>query len=248
MAVDIGQTALETIVIVSETLVVQAHEVQDSSIEIVNGGATGHRFKPELITLAVAVSLLDTGPREETGESIRIVIASCAIALEERHATELGTPDDQGVVEQTAALQIMDQGSGGLVHDLRLHGMSLEYIRMRIPVGDTVATGRIASVEKLDYTNPFLNQSTSQDTVFGVLALQVTPILCAIFALNRMRFPGNIHHFGHRGLHTTGQFVTRYASSQIGVTWVCFEVPVVETLQQVDRGTIIRWSVGHGTG
>ena len=81
MAVDIGQTALETIVIVSEALMVQAHEVQDSGIEIVNGGATSHRFKPELIALAVAVSLLDTGPREEAGESIRIVIASCAIAF-----------------------------------------------------------------------------------------------------------------------------------------------------------------------
>ena len=45
MAVDIGQTALETIVIVSEALMVQAHEVQDSGIEIVNGGATSHRFK-----------------------------------------------------------------------------------------------------------------------------------------------------------------------------------------------------------
>ena len=108
MAVDIGQTALETIVVVSEALVVQAHEVQDSGIEIVNGGATGHRFKPELITLAVAVSLLDAGPREEAGESIRIVIASSAIALKKRHTTELGAPNDQGVVEQSAALQIMN--------------------------------------------------------------------------------------------------------------------------------------------
>ena len=61
MSVHVGQATLETIVVESEALVVQAHEVQDGGVEIVDGGAPGHRLEAESVAFTVTC-LLYTSP------------------------------------------------------------------------------------------------------------------------------------------------------------------------------------------
>jgi len=152
MPVHVGQATFETVVIIGKAFVIQSHEVEDGGIEIVDGGTSGNCLEPELVAFTVSETLLHAGPGEKAGKSIRVVVASGTVALKEGHASELSAPNDQSVIEQAAALQVMDQGGGGLVHDLRLHGMGLENIAMRIPIGDAVPSGRITAIEKLERT------------------------------------------------------------------------------------------------
>ena len=128
MTVHVGQSALKAVVVVGEAFMIQSHEMKDGGIEIVDRGATGYCLEPELITFAMAEGFLNAGPGEEAGKGIGVVVTPGSISLQKRHATKLCAPDDQCVIKQTAALHIMDQGGGGLVHDLRLHGMRLQYV------------------------------------------------------------------------------------------------------------------------
>jgi uncharacterized protein YoaH (UPF0181 family) len=58
---------------------------------------------------------LDAAAAEPVGEAIRVVVAALA-ALRAGHAAELGGPQDDGVVEQAALFEILDQGGGAAGH------------------------------------------------------------------------------------------------------------------------------------
>jgi len=125
VTVHVGQSALKAVVVIGEAFMIQSHEMKDGGIEIVYRGAAGNRLEAKLITFAMAEGFLNAGPGKEAGKGIGVVITPGSISLQKRHATKLCAPDDQCLIKQTATLHIMDQGSGGLVHDLRLHGVGL---------------------------------------------------------------------------------------------------------------------------
>src|SRR5215472_18864081 len=67
----------------------------------------------------VAFAQRDAGPHSSSGqphgERIRMMIASIAAALHHRRAAELATPDDQGILQEPALLEVLDQRRAGLV-------------------------------------------------------------------------------------------------------------------------------------
>ena len=93
----------------------------------------------EFVAFAITVSSLDTRAGQEAGECVRIVITPRAVGLQERHAAELRRPHDERVLEQSSLSHVSDQCGGWLIHDLGLHRVRLEYVRVRVPVGDAVA-------------------------------------------------------------------------------------------------------------
>ena len=93
VAVDVCEPALEAVVVVGEAFVVEAHEVKNGRIEVVNAGGVFFGFGAEVVTGAVAMTFFDAGPGEEAGKGIGVVVAAGAVALQERHSTEFGRPD-----------------------------------------------------------------------------------------------------------------------------------------------------------
>jgi hypothetical protein len=66
------------------------------------------------VARAMGHAPLDAAAGQPGGERERVVVAAPG-ALAAGHAAELGGPDDDGVVEQAAALEVVDQGRR-LVH------------------------------------------------------------------------------------------------------------------------------------
>jgi hypothetical protein len=58
---NVGQATLESVVVKTQALVIQAQQVKDGGIEIVYGGLTGNRLESELVTLPVTEPLLYPG-------------------------------------------------------------------------------------------------------------------------------------------------------------------------------------------
>lgn len=217
--------------VVGEAFVVEAHEVKNGRIEVVNAGRIFFGFGAEVVTGAVAMAFFDAGPGEEASKGIGVVVAAGSVALQERHATEFGSPDHQGVVEHTALFEIGDKGSGGLVHDLSLHGVGVFDVRVAVPVCDAVSTGRIRAIEELDDADAFFEEAAGEDAVLGVFFFEVGAGVSAVLFVDGGWFVGEVHHFGNGDLHFACEFVAGDAGREVGVTGVFFEMASVEALQ-----------------
>src|SRR5436309_5835238 len=104
MPVHIGQAAVAAVVAEGQPLMVDAEQVQDRRVQVVAISAAGSRFPRPLITLAMSAPPLDTGASEPANEGPAVVVAAGG-PLAEGHATELGAPHQQRVLEHAAVLE-----------------------------------------------------------------------------------------------------------------------------------------------
>lgn len=81
VAVDVGEAAFEAVVIVGQFLVVQAHQVQERGIKVVDAGFVHCGFESEFVALTVAVAFLDSGAGEKASERVGVVIAAGSVGL-----------------------------------------------------------------------------------------------------------------------------------------------------------------------
>src|SRR5947209_6964089 len=101
------------------------------------------RLVTPLVALAVGRAALDAAARDPVGEAKRVVIASLA-ALGARHAAELRRPQDNGILQQAALLEVLDQRRRTARHADRERAMIARHILVGIPVASwkaVVATG-----------------------------------------------------------------------------------------------------------
>src|SRR5690606_18335206 len=103
--VNVGQAALDPIVSEGEALVIDAEQVQDRGVDIVavGGPAAVARLVRPLVAFAEGGTSLDAAAGEPVREDEGVVIASPG-ALVAGHATELGRPEDDRIVEHAALL------------------------------------------------------------------------------------------------------------------------------------------------
>ena len=239
----IGQSAFEAVVIVSEALVVQAEEVEDGGVEIVDGGDVLFRLPAECIRGAMGMAALDAGAGEPGGKAFGVVVAAAGAFLESRHAAELSAPHDQRVLEQTALFEVAQQGGGGLVEHGTVLGVLLVQHLVSVPVADAFAASLVGTVEKLHKAHAFFEQAASEDTVLGKAGLDGVGGIVGAVGLEGAGFlGGKIADFGHAELHARGELIAGNAGGQLGVAWEFFQVPLVQALKKIARG-----KVGLGT-
>src|SRR6185503_14273534 len=111
----IGETEVAAGVAVGELFVIEAELVQQGGVQVVDGDAVLYGLESELVGGSVSDTGLDAAAGQPHGVAVGIVVAAVAV-LRARGASEFPAPDDQGLVQQAAALQIADQGGRGLVH------------------------------------------------------------------------------------------------------------------------------------
>ena len=136
---DVGQSALDAVVVIRQSAVIESHQVQQRRVEVVDRRDVLDRFEPEFIAGPVGVTGADAGTGEEAGERAGVVVAAGPVGLQERHPTEFGAPHHQRVIQHAAGLEVRDQRRGRLIHDLRLHRVRLRDVTVRVPIGDAVA-------------------------------------------------------------------------------------------------------------
>ena len=97
-------------------VVVEAQQVQDRGVQVVDVDAVLGDVEAELVAFAERDARLDAAAGEPHGEGVGVMVAAVvAAALDHRRAAELAAPDHERVVQQAALLQIGDQGGAGLV-------------------------------------------------------------------------------------------------------------------------------------
>ncbi len=236
---DVGESSFEAVVVVGEAFVVEAHEVEDGGVEVVDGDGVFFGFGAEVVGGAVGVSFFDSGSREEAGEGVGVVVAAGAVALKEGHAAEFGGPDNKGVVEHAALFEIGNEGAGGLVHDLGLYAVGVLDVGVGIPVGDAISAAGIGAVEELDDADAFFEEASGEDAVLGVFLFEIGSGICAVLLVDGGGLVGEVHHFGDGELHLAGEFVAGDAGGEVGVAGVFFEVASVESFQDLGGETVV---------
>ncbi len=105
--------------IVGELVVVEAEEPQQRDMKIADMSFAIHCIHTEFVCRADGVAGVAAATGEPDRHGIRVVIATVSGAAADTVigcATEFTAPDDQRAVEQTALLEVGDQGGNGLVH------------------------------------------------------------------------------------------------------------------------------------
>src|SRR5262249_50964623 len=102
-------------------LVVEAEQVQDRRLQVVNVDLVAGHGEAQLVALAVGVAAFDAGARQEERIAVGIVVAAKELAgrsaaFAERGATELAAQDEERLVEQAALLEVLEEGGDGSVH------------------------------------------------------------------------------------------------------------------------------------
>ena len=118
MPVHDGESALQTVVVEGQTLVIESHQVQQRGVEVVDGRSVDGCLETKVVALAITEALLDSGTGEETREGTWVMVSASSVGLQERHAAEFCRPDDERVFEETAALHVREQRRRRLVHEL----------------------------------------------------------------------------------------------------------------------------------
>ena len=81
VAFDVGQAEIAAGVAVRELLVVEAHEMQDRGVQVVDVDAVFDGFEAELVGRAVDVSAADAAAGHPHREAVVVVVAAVDFAL-----------------------------------------------------------------------------------------------------------------------------------------------------------------------
>src|SRR5712691_3371946 len=100
---------------------IEAQQVKDGRLEIVNMDFIARDGETKFIRLAENGAVFDAATRQEHRKAIRIMVATenfagCRAAFTERGAPEFAAPNHQRVVQQSALPQILNQRRNGFVH------------------------------------------------------------------------------------------------------------------------------------
>ena len=113
----VGETEIAAGVAISEARVVEAHELQDRGVKIVDVDRLIYGPEAELVRRAVYVTALHAAAGHPHRESVVVVVATVELArvLSRRgqfdggRAAELAAPKDERFVQHAALLQVLQQ-------------------------------------------------------------------------------------------------------------------------------------------
>src|SRR3954451_1145022 len=111
---DVRQTVVPALEAVGQAFVVEAEQVEDGRLEVVDVDGVVADLVAEVVGAAVGGAGADAAAGHEEGEAVGVVVAAHCLAvggaaLLEGGAAEFAAADDQGALEQAAVFQILDQ-------------------------------------------------------------------------------------------------------------------------------------------
>jgi hypothetical protein len=109
----IREAEVAALELVGQALVIDAKKMKERGLEIVDVDGIFHGVESEVIGCAVGDTGLDSTSGHPNGEGVGMMIAAptravVEIPLDKRSSSKLTAPNNQGVVEQTAHLEISD--------------------------------------------------------------------------------------------------------------------------------------------
>ena len=111
---DVRESIVAATMAVGKLLMVQAHQVQDRSVQVVDMNFVLHGAKSEVIGCPVSCSTSHTSTCHPDGEAPRVMVSTVGVFGSWR-TTEFSAPEDECIVEHSTLFKIFQQGSDGLV-------------------------------------------------------------------------------------------------------------------------------------
>src|SRR5262245_19230720 len=119
---DIGQAEISAAVMVSEPGMVNAQQVQNGRMQVVNVDRFVDHLESEIVGSAVDHPSFDASAGHPHCECERVVIAAVLKSgstvtsrFDHGRAAEFGTADHERIVKQAARFEVLDHGGEGLV-------------------------------------------------------------------------------------------------------------------------------------
>ena len=235
---DVSEPEVATVMAVSELLVVEAHQMQDRGVQVMNGGPVFDCFVAKIVGSTILGTTFGPTAGKPHGEGIGVVIATGAVALRVGGAAKFAAPDHQSLVEHAALLEIGKQGADWLVDRPSRDRMVGFDVVVTIPwdVVDSSSTA-IGSCENMDEAYTALDQTpcgqelaTDQFGVFGADAVE--------FA-GGFAFVVQVKGVGRGGLHAVGQLVGFLPSLQVGGVEALRPMGIVEEFDGIELGSLL---------
>jgi len=191
VAVNVGESESSSLVAVGESFVVDAEQVHEGGLEVVEVDGVVGDVVAEGVGFAEGDTAFDTAAGHPHGEASGVVVAAEVLADEFALAVvgspELAAPDDEGVVEHASSFEVADQCGGCLIGFSTLVGQLLGQAAVLVP----------ALVVKLDEADASFGQTAGQEAVGG----EATGVACVFAVL----FKDVIGLFGQVGRFEIGR-------------------------------------------
>src|SRR5688572_9265215 len=129
--------------------------MHDGGVEIVDMDLVLRGIKAEFVGFAHCHAGLNAATCEPHRETIWMMIAAIAAALDHGGAAEFAAPNDQRFIEQATLLQILNQRCRSLVSIFAILLQIAHEVAVLIP----------CFMKKLNETNAALDQATGQQTI-----------------------------------------------------------------------------------
>ena len=186
---------------------VDAQGVQDRGVDVVDVEPVFDGMEAEVVGLADDDALFHAAAGHPHGESIGVMVAAVAF-LGHGRAAELTAPDDQGLVEQAPALEVLEQAGDRLIHG----AAGLGVVRLDVGVGVPLAARAAVDLNEPDAA---LDQAASQQAEpadgFGRRVVQ------AVEGARLGGLAGQVDGLGGLGLHAEGQLIALDPGVELGL-------------------------------
>ena len=183
LAMNIGQTAFNAIVVKTEAFVIQSQQVKNGRVNIVNRDRVFHGLESEVVGGAMGIGFFDSSAGQPDRESFGVMVPTAGALLKGWHPAKLGAPHNQRVIQQAALLEILEQRGSRLIENRPVNRVLFLQLFVAVPVAGPFAAGLIGAVEQLDKPYAIFNQPPGQDTIPGKSRFHLVPsIIGAVHA------------------------------------------------------------------
>ena len=212
---------------IRQSIVVQAKLVQDRGVQIGHADAALDRLVTDVVGRAVHVPGLESAAGQEQAEGVAVVVAAAAV-LRDGQPAELAGPQHDRAVEQSAALQVLDQRRRGQV------GLGADRFVLGLDVGVRVPRLKLRLDRRhhLHEAHAALDQPPGHQqprAVAGGLAD------CRGRTASRGRgFAAQVEHLAGRQLHSRGQLVVANARFELRLVRIARAMLFVQPGQKIE--------------
>ena len=128
----IGQTKIAARVAIGQLRVIEAQQSQNRGVQIMHMNRFVFGLETKFVGRAINRAALDAAARHPHREAVMIVVAPVLLArigsgrwqFDDRRAAKFAAPDNQGFLQHSALLQILNQSRNRLIAFLRQIAMA----------------------------------------------------------------------------------------------------------------------------
>ena len=132
VAIDIGKAIIAAVVVIGKPRVVNAHEVQNCGVQVVDMDFVLNGVPAKLVGRSMHHAAFDAATCHPHRETERMMLAAVR-ALGRWRATEFAAPQDKRVFEQAARFEVNQQGGNRLVHRGTAFGQFFAQASVMVP-------------------------------------------------------------------------------------------------------------------